>query len=332
MPKLRFNVRKVADDSYKSAGSYGENNSRRTTQTFVQKYLVKALKNRAGDLYDGDPEDVSPSQIACLDLLPIVHKTCYFDLASGVIHPYAICLNKDIRRMRDNPMLFEVTCNFATQAMPTEDCKVVIKTVANPQDLSPQVTISNNGKDFVLYEDYDYNQCYRYVGIDEKYQTPVVTQRPFITLNITQFEYSISYSQMLERSYVVNNATWQGFPAGHWRLRCVGANEVDVQTRMGPQTWAKVQYEAVLGVNGYYDLNNSFVDIGWKQAIPLIASKYRDEVDPDVVTKFTHTGTSIPKLGNIDADGTKAADQLRHQYITHKRYKEGNFDAWIQKF
>lgn len=334
---IRIEVCKVASDSYRASGSQGSEGKRQTTQNFTQTFLVKAVKNKRGELYDGNPDEISPASIGCNSLLPIVNKTAFYDPSSGVMHPYALCTSKDIKRRSDNPFLFDVTCNYSTQPGDTEDCSVMVKYVSAPQDLSPQVTVGVSGKDQVLYEDYDGNNCWKFDGIDEEYPTPVITQRPFLTLNIQQYEYSVSYQDILDRSFKVNSDAWGGFGAEDWRVNVVNVSEIDVQTLAGPQTWAKATYQVILGNYGYFDLSNNWVDIGWDQAIPRIATKYVEldgggNPDPDRVLYFTHGGTSVRRVGNINADGTKSSNQDRHGYNRHRRYGSVNFSTFLRNF
>ena len=331
---IRIEVCKVASDSYRSSGSQGSDGRRQTTQSFTQTFLVKAVKNKQGELLDGNPEQISPASIACNSLLPIVNKTAFYDPASGVIHPYALCTSKDIKRRSENPFLFDVTCNYTTSPGDTEDCSILAKYVQAPQDLSPQVTAAVSGKDNVIYSDYSASskQCFKFKEIDEQYPTPVVTQRPFLTLNVQQYEYSLSYQDMMDRSFVVNDGQWQGQSARKWRCNVVNVSEIDVQTQMGPQTWAKVSYQIILGNNGYYSNPTTWQDIGWDQAVPGIATKYVDAAGD--VQYFVHNGTSIRKVGLIDVtSGTALADQTGlPQYITHPRYESVDFDTFIQAF
>lgn len=330
---VNITVCKTASDSYRSNGSQGSDGARKTVQNFTQTFLVKAVKNKRGDPYDGPAEDISPAAIACNSEFPQVNRTAFFDAASGVIHPYAICTSKDIKRRSDNPYMFDVTCNYATQAGDTEDCAIMAKYVSAPTDLPVQVTASVQGRDEVIYADFGTSkeQCWQFEEVGEEYPVPVVTQNPFLTLSIQQYELYLSYSDMMDRSFVVNDSVWQGHGAGKWRIVCKAASEVEVKTMFGKAVWAKVTYEAVLGNYGYYNSTGTRTDIGWKQAIPMIASKYVD-ANGEVVP-FTWAGTSVRRVGNIDSNGNiYNGGTGRPLYKTHERYRSKNFTTFMQPF
>lgn len=330
-----INVCKVASDSYRSSGSQGSDGRKQTTQTFTQEFLVKALKNRRGDAYDGNPEEISPASIACNSLLPVVNKTAFYDAASGIIHPYAICTSKDIKRRSDNPLFFDVSCSYTTSPGDTEDCSIMTKYVNTPQDLPVQVTAAVSGKDFVLYSDHSPggDQCWKFEEVDEQYPTPVVTQRPFLTLNIQQYELYLSYQDMMDRSFVVNASTWKGQSARKWRCQVVNVSEIDVQTQAGVQTWAKVSYQVILGNDGYYTATNNWEDIGWDVAIPGLSSTYKSAAGN--IEYFVHPNTNIRKIGMIEPDGPNEGDAYfgsRPLYKEHQRYESVNFDTFLQSF
>ena len=324
---FNFSVCKVGDDSYRVSGSTGQGNSRNTTQNFTQTYLVKAT-NADGSLYSGNPSEINTAIVGQADGLPTVQKSIYYDADSGTIHPYAVCTGKDIKRRRDAPMLFDVSCTFQSK---TETESMDNETVTEPTDIRPEVTVSVGGKDRVLYQDLDTgDQSYLFPGIKLQYPAPVVTQVPLLTLTISQYESYVSYAQILDRSFKVNSTAWQGFAAGLWRLVVKNVSEVEIQTQLGTATWAKVTYEATLSNDGFYDENGTWQLTGWKAQIPCIAPKFVNAAGD--IQKFVDPNTSEPFMGFISSTSGLLYGGSKPQYITHTRYETLDFNSIIQAF
>lgn len=324
---FNFSVCKVGDDSYRVSGSTGQGNSRNTTQNFTQTYLVKAT-NADGSLYSGNPSEINTAIVGQADGLPTVQKSIYYDADSGTIHPYAVCTGKDIKRRRDAPMLFDVSCTFQSK---TETESMDNETVTEPTDIRPEVTVSVGGKDRVLYQDLDTgDQSYLFPGIKLQYPAPVVTQVPLLTLTISQYESYVSYAQILDRSFKVNSTAWQGFAAGLWRLVVKNVSEVEIQTQLGTATWAKVTYEATLSNDGFYDENGTWQLTGWKAQIPCIAPKFVNAAGG--IQKFVDPNTSEPFMGFISKTSGLLHGGSKPQYITHTRYETLDFNSIIQAF
>ena len=324
---FNFSVCKVGDDSYRVSGSTGQGNSRNTTQNFTQTYLVKAT-NADGSLYSGNPSEINTAIVGQAHGLPTVQKSIYYDSDSGTIHPYAVCTGKDIKRRRDAPMLFDVSCTFQSK---TETESMDNETVTEPTDIRPEVTVSVGGKDRVLYQDLDTgDQSYLFPGIKLQYPAPVVTQVPLLTLTISQYESYVSYAQILDRSFKVNSTAWQGFAAGLWRLVVKNVSEVEIQTQLGTATWAKVTYEATLSNDGFYDESGTWQLTGWKAQIPCIAPKFVNAAGD--IQKFVDPNTSEPFMGFISSTSGLLYGGSKPQYITHTRYETLDFNSIIQAF
>jgi hypothetical protein len=324
---FNYSVCKVGDDSYRVSGSTGQGNSRNTTQNFTQTYIVKVL-DPDGKLYTGNPSEINTAIVGQAQGLPTVQKSIYYDADSGTIHPYAVCTGKDIKRRRDAPMLFDVSCTFQSK---TETESLDNKTVSQPTDIRPEVTVSVSGKDRVLYQDLDTKeQSYLFPGIKLQYPAPVVTQVPLLTLTISQYESYVSYAQILDRSFKVNSTAWQSFDAGFWRLVVKNVSEVDIQTQLGTVTWAKVTYEASLSNDGFYNESGTFTPTGWKAQIPCIAPKFKNAAGN--IQKFVDPNTSEPFMGFISNTSGLLHGGSKPQYITHTRYKTLDFNSIIQAF
>lgn len=321
-----FDIRRKTEGTYSSSGSYGKGESRQSTQSIKIKYLVEAIppdgKAAQGTGGDNAPEKMNEHYVGCITSLPRVMGSVYYDPDTELLNPYAICMSKDVTRNAQNPYLYEVSCTFKTRALETENCTVLRSSVSTPTDISPEVTVQVNGTQRVLYQDlYSGDQCYMYEGIKERFASPVTTDIPNLTLSISQYEASVTYAQILARSYTVNSATYAGYGAGMWLCKVANVSEVDIQTSAGSVTWARVNYEVTLSQDGFYDQGGTWTLTGHKHQVPLIASKYRDETDADKVIYFKHAKTSAPHMGMIDPDGTKASNQDKPQYLTFNRYR-----------
>jgi hypothetical protein len=339
---FNYSVCKVGDDSYRVSGSTGQGNSRNTTQNFTQTYIVKVL-DPDGKLYTGNPSEINTAIVGQADGLPTVQKSIYYDADSGTIHPYAVCTGKDVKRRRDAPTVFDVSCSFQAK---TETESLDNETVSQPTDIRPEVTVSLSGKDRVLYSDFgtdfstpsartDSEQCWMFKNIKLQYPSPVVTQIPLLTLTISQYETSVTYAQIMQRSFKVNRTAWQGFNKGYWRLVVKNVSEVDIQSQLGTVTWAKVTYEATLSNDGYYEQDGTtWTQTGWEAQIPMIAPKYYDSplVGNASIKKFIDDDTGEPYMGFLDYDEDWDLAATRPKFKTHKRYEDIEFSDFLQDF
>ncbi len=323
---FNFSVCKVGDDSYRVSGSTGQGSSRSTTQNFTQAYIVKTL-DADGSRYSGNPSDINTAIVGRAEGLPLVQRSIYYDSDSGVVHPYAICISKDVKRRKDAPTVFDVTCTFQAKTETESEHNEVPN---DPTDLRPEVTVSVDAKDRVLYQDLKTKeQSYLFSGIKLQYPAPVTTQVPLLTLTISQYETYVSYAQILDRSYKVNSSAWQGFDAGFWRMVVKNVSEVEIETVAGPQTWAKVTYEAKLSQDGFYDENGTWTPTGWKAQIPLIAPKFKAAAGD--IQKFIDPDTSEPFMGFISDTGLLYGG-TRPKFKTHTRYNEIDFNTFMRPF
>lgn len=314
---------KRSGGSYRSQGSYGEGGRRLATQTMTREFRVIASDPVNPNLA---PEDVSEHVVGCAPGLPRVMSSVYVD-DSGLINPYAIAMSKSVQRNSGNGLLFDVSVSYQTRSLEVEGCLVSPPTT--PTDLTPEVTASVSSTQRTLYTDYNGDQCNRFAGVNFPFPEPVTTDIPTLVLTISQYETSVSYSQILERSYVTNDAAYSGFPAGMWRCVVRNVSNVDIETTGGTQTWARVTYEVALSQDGYYNQSVQFVNTGWKAQVPLVSPVYLD--DTKGVIQFEsedssepETGFILPRANGANA-GKKDTDQTRPQYETFERYQPTSF-------
>lgn len=312
------------NSSYKSQGSYGQGGRRLATQTMTRTFRVTASGIN-------DPSEVSDHEVGCWTGLPRVQQSVYVD-QSGLINPYAICMSKTVTRNKENGYIFDVVCGYQTRSLETENCLVAAPT--NPTDLTPEKTVSVESTDRVLYTDYQGTQCFKFEGVDHQFPEPVITEIPTLVLTISQYEASVSYAQILQRSFVTNNAAYNGFSAGMWLCRVRNVSEVDIETTAGQQTWARVTYDVSLSQDGYYsDAGSTFINTGWLAQVPLVSPVYLDapQVGPPLVRPFVDENSGEPTVGYIQgadagADAGKVdANAQRPDYETFQRFPAVSF-------
>lgn len=317
-----FDIRQKTEGNYSSSGSYGQGGSRQSTQSINVKYFVTAIPPASGDPNTA-PEYMNEHYIGCISELPTVMGSVYYDANTGLINPYAICMSKTVRRNTQNPYLYEVDCSFKTKALETENCTVVAQDIVQPTDISPEVTVAVGNTQKVLYQDlFTGDQSFMYPGIKERFTSPVTTDIPNLTLTISQYETYVSYADILARSYVTNNAAYAGFGIGMWLCKVENVSNVELNVG-GIQTWARVTYNVSLSQDGYYDPDGTYQLSGWKQQVPLIASKYLPDVAEEKTKPFMAGG--MPQLGMINDDGTEATNQDKPDYLTFNRYRSASF-------
>lgn len=270
-----FEVCKTGDEGYNVSGTTGKGSSRNTSQTFSQSYLVK-VKGANGELISEDMSQVAAAQAGLADGLPIVQRTVYRNDDAGVFHPYAICMSKDVKRRKDQPALFDVTCTFKANAQEIEFAGT--SEVQSPADLKPEVVVSTGEDEVVLYSDAIGQPCYRFSGTKEWFQRPVTAKYPVLTLTVTQYEKYISYADIQNRSYRTNSKPWNGFDQDFWLICIKNVSEVVIPTASGDQEWAKVTYEIKLSGQKYYQMGvddesdtiiaGDLTPVGWVDLVP----------------------------------------------------------------
>lgn len=344
-----FEVCKTGDEGYQVSGTTGKGSSRNTTQSFSQTYLVKAIGSD-GQLLKDNLLQVAAAQAGLAEGLPIVQRTVYRNDDAGVFHPYAVCMNKDVKRRKDQPALFDVTCTFKTTSMETEF--VGTDQVQSPEDLSPEVVVSTGEDEVVLYSDVLGDQCYRNPGTKEWFQRPVTAKYPVLTLTVTQYEKYISYADIQNRSYRTNEKPFQGFDMDFWVIVVKNVSEVVIPTASGDQEWAKVTYEIKLSGQKYYRMDiddqgtivaGDLTPVGWVDLVPGISSKYRHEnktkrfADDETSERFLGRiiASSDPDLDGVPLDGPDARANISDNFMDYYHfypYEQIEFSDFLRDF
>src|SRR5690606_27002705 len=92
------------------------------------------------------------------------------------------------------------------------------------------------------------------------YAEPIVEQVPVLVIKITQYEGSITYEQMLERTKRCNETTYRTKDRYMWLIDNVEAVEVEVLTTIGTVSAAMVSYTLKLSPKA----------TGWKEERLLV--------------------------------------------------------------
>ena len=277
------------------------------------------------------PADVTDVEIGCLPQLPTVNRTTWYSATTGTSLPFAVCRSKTVKRMTDNAFVFEVTCNYTTGAVESEQCAAVPPT--NLSDIVPEVSASVGVYDRTVYTDKTFpgpKQCWSFVGTDTPFATPVMEKIPTLTIVVTQFESSITFEQMLERSYKLNKSTYRSKGKGLWMIGAVQAVEQDVQLAGGPTSAVKVTYPIMLSERFFYPPGSNVKTIyGHDTTIPLVDTVYLDGND---IKPFEKGGSVVS--GYINTDGTERVpandEEKRPDYLRFKTLEDIEFSTFLQ--
>ncbi len=278
--------------------------------------------------------DVDEVQVGCLSALPVVNRTTWVSPDGASYMPYAVCRSKSVQRRSENGFVFDVTCEYSTGDVDSEQC------VSSPpnslSEIDPQVTVNIGSYDRSLYADRDGKQCWQYEGTETPFGAPVMEKIPTVQLVIEQFEASVTYEQMLERSFKVNKGTYRSKGSGLWMIGAVKAVEQSVQLAGGATDAVKVTYPISLSERyfhkwGVTPTEGNRTVYGHDTVIPLIDTSYVDDAG-DVVPYLSDSGKVIS--GYINEDGTKREpimdEDFRPDYLRFRTQDEINFSTFLQ--
>jgi len=196
-----------------------------------------------------DPDPLLPSyydagasefEIMTAPGLPITNASVYvFD---GKIIPYVICRKKTAKQSSKNAALWEVSCSYDSGDV--ENNKESDNQPQDPPvdvtDITPREEVTIEFEERVLYKDKADKNVLTPTG--NFYAEPLVEQLPILVIKLTQYEASITYQQMLDRSKKANEATYRTKPRYSWMIDSVEAVDVKVLTTGGEVTAALVTY------------------------------------------------------------------------------------------
>lgn len=323
-----YTVTEKRNTSFRSNATFDGNGRRRVTTTITQPFLVKVSGASAASA-------VSELDIAALtNSLPTVGLSTFYSSTLQKSLYNAICTAKTIKRNKSNAFYFDVDATYSTGPMDEEAS--LVSPVASVADIGTQISVGVSGKDRVLYSDLDGNQCWQLPEVKVPYSSPVVTQDPEVVITVEQYEAAISYAQIQDRSFVVNNATYSGFPAGELLCRVVSATSQQVQLSASQSTVKRVTYELRHREGLYYDQDGTVKNAGWRHMQPLVSPKYIANTDASGATitsriaRVADDNSGEEFQTYINTDGTKrTTGSDRPAYILHRKYPSATFTAFL---
>lgn len=333
---MSYTVCEISKGSYTASGNTGIGAfSRQVVTTVKQEFRVEY--KAAGGEYPNGGEDIGESEVACNAGLPQVGYSTFASTDGSVLYN-AVCTNKEVRRDPGNRSIFYATITYKTPPLDAEAC--FGSPVLNLTDITPVVTASVSGSEQVLYSDYNGQQSWKLPSVDVIFEEPVTTVRPRLTLNIQQFEASISDDQMQGRSYAVNSGTYRGLGANRWRCRMVNAQEQAVTLGLaggGTQivNAVRVSYAVERSDDFYIDPNSGAnVIYGWQGTAPLVSPKIISSeppagmvgpMQPRLVRK-ADVSSGEEQMAYINLDGTERGTGAdRPDYLQFQVYPAISF-------
>lgn len=278
------------------------------------------------------PAHVTDIEVACITELPVVNTTAWYSSTAGVAMPFAVCRSKEVTRSPENAFIFDVSCTFETGEIQAEQCAATPPSALS--DITPLVTATVGSYERVLYADKEGNQCWRLPGTETPFASPITETIPTLTLTVEQFEAAVTYDQLLERSFKVNEFTYRNKGPGLWMIGAVKAVEQEVQLASGSTTAVKVTYPIMLSERFYHppgvapnDTNK--VIYGHEKVQPLVDTMHVNAEGKVVPTE--KNGQVIS--GYINTDGTiRSSDgdnQNRPNYMRFKSQGKVNFNTFL---
>ena len=318
-----LSVRETFESGFSVSGSVSEGRQQISSSATKQFIVITSAS---------DPSDVSEVEVGCLGSLPVVNRSTWVSADGASYLPFAVCRSKDVQRRSDNGFVFDVSCTYETGETEGEQCASAPP--VNLTDITPTVTANIGSYERTLYSDKSNPsvQCWQYEGTKTPFAQPVLETIPTLQLVIEQFEASITFDQMLERSFKVNSTTYRSKDAGLWRIGAVKAVEQDIQLAGGPTTAVKVTYPISLSERFFYPPGDDSTKTvyGHDQVIPLVDSWKVDA--GKIIPNKDSQGRVRP--GYINTDGTErvpgAANEKRPDYLQFKVCEEIDFSTFLQ--
>lgn len=287
-----YTVCESSETSYSTSASTS-NGATTVVTSLTTSYIVRGIAGDSGDT----PDKINDAVIGCLAALPQAGISTYYHAGSNTAVPQAVCRSVNVTRDQKNRALFKVVANWSTDPLDAPVCAGAPPT--SIADLTATDTGTIGMHERVLYVDKDNVGCWL-LPTGSPYTSPVIEKVPTLTVTIVQYESSITYEQMLQRSYVVNSDVYRGQAAGRWMTGEVQAQDYTVKIGGVDTTVAKVTYPVMLAPFIYA----SGQDVGWRQTQPLVDSLYYDPIDGGT-KPFTSPVTNVNYIGHITNTGEK---------------------------
>jgi hypothetical protein len=276
-------------------------------------YLVK-VTDPANPTFN--PSDINEASVAMAPGLPRVNRTTYYDSVANSVCYGIVCTSKKVKRTKENGTVFIVDVKYTSKGSgqgtgtSDEDNNQFESPVTNITDISPIVTAEISSEDVVLYKDkgdanaapsVDPQNTRMMNGVREPFGAPVVENQSRLTLTVTQYESSITFQQMMDRSYKVNDDAWNGKARRQWKIGKVTAVEQEVQLASGTVTCAKVTYPITLSDYTVTNWDATSIDVYHDTALPLISPSWLDQ--NGVKHLFADEDTALGSVGLINLSG-----------------------------
>jgi len=275
--------------------------------------------------------------------IPIVGKTTY--TTGTEILPYVVCRDKTASQNPKKLTRWTVKAKFSTPparsggsgaggATEAENAPIAIPT--NVTDIAPVQSVSLGEREEVLYWErfvLQKKNC-ALTPTGNWWSNPVVAKRPTFRLKHTQYEASISYEQMLERKFTINEFPWNGHIKAMWLIQEVEAQEVSVELAAGSTDAAMVTYTIDLHPDS--DLADGDPQkYGWMEVRALFDTQYFEPENEDEeggkLKAFQSDIPGKPNAGYIDIAGNKRESQEGEpDYIAYNIYEPVNFDDFLR--
>lgn len=272
--------------------------------------------------YFVDVSGVTPSTVSAYDVLtatgiPVVNRSVYYD-GTNII-PFVVCRDKTAEQMTERLARWKVSTKWASsnKSNTSESENAPITPPAALTDITPRVVSSLGEIERPLLADYsaDTKSC-EISPSGTRWPDPIMERVPTLQLQITQYESSITYEQMLERKFKVNQNDYRSKSRYKWLITQVEAIEVDVQLSGGETTAAQVTYT----------LNLSPDEFGWKDRISLIDTHY---IENGKRKQFLDE--MEPTTGYITITGEKRTSQSGEpNYIEYEPFDDIDFGDFLQ--
>ncbi len=252
--------------------------------------------------------------------LPIVNRSIYKFGAYYV--PFFVCRSKSVKRNAKRKSQFDVSCSFefggegGGGSEPQTEATALTSIAPRVETTIEEVTIA-------LYRDFtrEADGGPRAIITPNRnfFSEPTLFRVPVLTLRITQYEVSITYEQMLERSLRCNEAEYRTQPRYQWMSDVVQATETEVTVSSGTNIAAQV----------IYTLRRSPFEWGWKDSKLLVDTHYRPTPE-DAPVPFIDKSVRAKMYGFINADGTaKDESVVFPDYTEFETQKTINFGSFL---
>jgi len=308
---LEYTVCETSESS-SSASREGDD---AVNQAATTSYQIIVQPHVKGDVNTPvTPSEVPTELIRNLPELPFVNINTYY--YGDVANPYLICSGKTITRDESNRLKFNCVASWVSQKPDTgEKGGSGGPPPVNLTDITPTVSAKVTSMKVPMWVDKDGNQCWRIPGTGTPFRQPVVETVPVLTLTVTQYETSIDYQTMMDRSYKLNSDTYRSRGANSWMTGPVNATEVKVQLAGGEQTVAKVTYTLLLS-EATFDPVIADEPVGAAVGTPYFYGHLQTKplVDDHAILPFD-TSTRLGPIYKWAADGSAKSDDITTGYI-----------------